>query len=92
MYATIRNYTDSDLADALVSRENDVKSVIRGVERVSAYYLVRTEEGTTSITVCDDEAAAEETNRAAAGWIRENLPERAGAPPQISAGEVVIDL
>ena len=91
MYATIRNYADSDLADVLAAREEDVKRVIGGVDGVRAYHVVRTGDGTTTITVCDDQTAAEETNRAAAEWIRENLPERAGAAPQISAGEVVID-
>jgi len=92
MYVTIRSYAGQELADALVSRESDVKSVIGGVDGVKAYYLARTDAGTTSVTVCDDQASAEETNRAAANWIRENLPELPGGTPQISGGEVAISL
>ncbi len=43
-----------------------------------------------SISVYDDESGAEESNRAAAAWIRENLPDVSGSSPQVSAGEVVI--
>ena len=34
---TIRNYADSDLADVRADREDDVKSVIRGVNGLRAY-------------------------------------------------------
>jgi hypothetical protein len=45
-----------------------------------------------SVSVYDDQSGAEESNRAAADWIRENLPRMAIDPPQISAGEVVISI
>ncbi len=91
MYATVRTYSGgSGLADALVSHEADVKSLVSGIDGFRAYYLVRTADGTVSISVYDDEAGANESNRAAADWIRENLPELGGSAPQVSAGEVVI--
>jgi hypothetical protein len=66
--------------------------VIGGVEGLRGYYLIRTEGGTVSVTVADDKAGAEESNAAAAGWLRENMPEVAASPPQTSMGEVVISL
>lgn len=91
MYATVRSYSGGpELADALVGNEADVKSLVSGIDGFRAYYLVRTADGTVSISVYDDEAGANESNRVAADWIRKNLPELGGSAPQVSAGEVVI--
>ncbi len=91
MYATVRTYSASpELADALVSNAAAVKSLISGIDGFEAYYLVRTADGAVSISVYGDEAGANESTSAAAGWIRENLPELGGPAPQVSSGEVVI--
>jgi hypothetical protein len=91
MYATVRTYSaGAELADALVRHEADIKSLISGIDGFKAYYLVRTAEGTVSISVYENEAGASESNSAAANWIRENLPEVGGSTPQVWAGEVVI--
>jgi len=91
MYATVRTYSTSpEMADALVSNEADVKSLISGIDGFHAYYLVRTADGAVSISVYDNETGADESTTAAAQWIRENLPNIAGSAPQVSAGEVVI--
>jgi len=93
MYATVRTYsTGSELADALVSNADDVKRLISGIDGFKAYYLVRTADGAVSVSVYENQAGADESTRAAAAWIRENLPELAGAPPQVSTGEVVISV
>ncbi len=91
MYATVRTCSASpEMADALVSNEADVKSLVSGIDGFKAYYLVRTTDGAVSVSVYDTEAGANESNTAAANWIRENLPEIVGSSPQVSAGEVVI--
>ena len=91
MYATVRTYSAGpELVDALLSHEADVKSLISGIDGFKAYYLVRIPDGTVSISVYDTEAGANESTRAAANWIRENLPDLGGSAPQVSAGEVVI--
>jgi hypothetical protein len=93
MYATLRWYGGNvDLADHLAARSDDVKAVINGVSGARAYYLIRTDGGTVSVTIADDEDAAQETNTAAANWLMENLPEVAADPPQISMGDVVVSL
>jgi hypothetical protein len=92
MYATIRIYAGtSGLGAELVANQESVKSAIGAVPGFQAYYFVATADGGgASITVCDDQAGAEESNRAAAAWIAENLPGLSIAPPAISAGDVLM--
>jgi hypothetical protein len=93
MYATVRTYAGNrELADALVENESEVKRIISGIDGFKAYYLIRTADGAASVSVYENEAGAEASNKAAAAWLGENLPNLAVAAPQVSAGEVVIDL
>jgi hypothetical protein len=93
MHATFRYYTDaSDLAEGLAGNESAVRDVIGSIAGVRAYYFVRTGDSAVSVTITDDAAAGEASSKAAAGWIAENLPQLAGSPPQISSGEVVLNL
>ncbi len=94
MYATVRSYAGSgDLVDALVENENAVRRLISEIGGFRAYYLVRADGGeAVSVSVYDDRSGAEESNRVAAEWIRENLPDLAISPPHVSAGEVVISI
>lgn len=92
MFASVRTYADPSLAAALAARRDEVRSAISVVPGFRAYYLVAAGNETVSVTVCDDQAGAEESNRVAAEWLRQNLPELGGgAAPTVSAGPVVID-
>jgi hypothetical protein len=89
VYATIRSYSGSALADALVTREDDVRQVVGTIAGFRAYYLVRTADGNAvTISVFDDQAGAEESTRAAAAWVGENLADLAVSQPQVTTGEV----
>ena len=93
MYTAIRHYRGNrELAGQLASRGDEVKKLIGEIQGFRAYYLLSTGDGTVSITVCDDQKGAEETNQAAASWLRENMPEAAGSAPEIIAGEVKLTL
>jgi len=94
MYATMRYYHgNSALADALVENEGEVKSLIGGIDGFEAYYLIRIADGSTvSISVFESQSGAEESNRVAAEWLAENLPDLAVSPPMVSAGEVLITI
>ena len=93
MYATVRTYAaGAELADGLVSNADSVRSLISGIDGFKAYYLVRTAEGAVSISVYETEAGAAESTQAAAAWISENLPGLTGVAPEVSVGEVVIDV
>jgi heme-degrading monooxygenase HmoA len=91
MYATVRRYVGkADFADQLAARNTEVVSLMSAVPGFRAYYLIRAAGDTVSVTVCDDEAGAQQSNAAAADWIRENMPDIASSPPEISAGDVVV--
>jgi len=92
MYASVRSYDDPGLAGALAARADEIRAVIGDVPGFRAYYLVEASDRTVSVTVCDDQAGAEESNRVAADWLRNNMPELGGAAaPTVSAGPVVIN-
>jgi hypothetical protein len=93
MYASVRTYAGNrDLADTLAKHEDDIRQLLGGINGFRAYYLLKTRDGTTTISVFDDQAGAEESNRAAAAWLAENLPDLNVAPPQVTTGEVVVNL
>jgi len=91
MHATMRYYPgNTGLADQLAGRADEIRSVISEVPGFQAYYLVRLDDATVSITVCDDEAGTAESTRVAASWIEENMPDLAASPPMVSGGTVTL--
>jgi heme-degrading monooxygenase HmoA len=92
MYATIRRYeNDPGLADRLAERSDEIRQLMSGVAGFRSYHLVRSNDGTASVTICDDQAGTEESNRLAASWLKENMPDAVSAAPRVTAGEVVVD-
>ena len=92
MQATIRRYRGSELADLLESRRDDVETLMSGVSGLHGYFLVRTDEGCVSITVCDEAAGIEESSRLAREWISENATGAAMVTPDVIGGEVIAHL
>jgi hypothetical protein len=93
MFASLRQYKGSPvLADELVKRQDEIKAVLRPIPGLHAYYLVKTNDGAVSMTVCEARTGAEESNRVAANWIKEKLPKFASFKPEITTGEVRIQL
>ena len=90
MHAVIRTYTDPTLADQLAGRSGEIEEIISDVQGFRSYYLVRTTEGCTTITVCDDQRGTEESTRRAAEWLRDHASEIQSTPPQVTSGEVLI--
>jgi hypothetical protein len=89
VYAIVRTYEGSpELADALVAKQSEVRELIEGIGGFEAYYLLKTSDGAVSISVFADQAGAEESTRAAATWVGENLADLNVAPPRVAAGEV----
>ena len=92
MYAVVRRYKGATaLFDELARREQDVRDVIMGAPGVVAYYLVRSQDGGVSITVCQDQNGTAESTRRAADWMRQNLPNIAGGAPEVTEGEVLFN-
>jgi heme-degrading monooxygenase HmoA len=94
MYATVRSYAGPEgFGDELVKREDEVRSLLQGISGFRAYYLIKTDQGgVVTVSVYDDQAGAEESTRQAAEWVRTNLPDMEVNPPQVSSGEVGIQL
>jgi heme-degrading monooxygenase HmoA len=92
MYTVIRRYTGaSELADALVQRQQEVKDLISGVPGFKAYHALRTDWGdVATITICDDRTGTDESIRRAAGWVRSNLSRVEMRPPEIIEGEIIL--
>ena len=93
MFASIRKYNGSPLlSDELLKHQDELKSVLRPIRGFQAYYLVKTTDGAVSLTVCEDKAGADESNRAEATWLKSKLPTFANRSPEITIGEVPVRL
>src|SRR5437899_8821978 len=92
MFASIRKYNAPTLAEELVKRQDEIKAVLRPIQGFHAFYMLKTNDGLLSMTVCADRAGAEESNRVASTWLKDKLPTFATRPPEITTGEVQIQL
>lgn len=90
MYAIIRRYKTTAIQDVVRHLEKDFLPIIGNAPGFVAYYVVDEGAGVqSSISIFEDQASAEYSNKLAAAWVREHptaLPE----PPEISAGEVLL--
>lgn len=92
MYMVIRNYQSAPtLADVLTKRSKDIESEMSTVPGFMAYYLMKTADGATTVTVCEDQTGCEESTRRAAAWLRTNLPALKIPAPQVTAGAVAFE-
>ena len=93
MYISVRRYSiDPDSVDEVIRRVNvGFVPIITGAPGFKAYYVVNAGGGAlASISVFEDQAGAEESNRLAADWVEENLEPFVHGPPEITAGEASI--
>jgi hypothetical protein len=63
----------------LEKKKGEVEKVIKHVKGVVAYTVVRTADSGVSLTACRDRAAAVESVKIAAGWLKTNSPAGASA-------------
>jgi hypothetical protein len=91
MYATIRRYEGVTNPTEAARRVNEgFVPLISQIPGFVAYYWVDAGSGVMiSTSVFQDQASAEESNRRAADYVRQNLVSVLPNPPQITAGEVV---
>jgi hypothetical protein len=90
MHISIRRYkTDSAPAVARLVNEQFV-ALIDKIPGFLAYYLIDTTEGVlASVSIFETKEGAEESNRVAAGWVKEGLSVLLGQA-EITAGQVVV--
>jgi hypothetical protein len=92
MYATVRRY--EGITNPAEAGRRVTESFVPLVSQLSgfvAYYWVDAGGGVmVSTSIFKDQASAQESNKKAADWVRQNnLASLYPNPPQITAGEVV---
>ena len=92
MYVAIRRYQleDPGSVDEVLGRVH-VGSIpiIKDAPGFLTYYALGSGRGAvTSVSVFEDQSAAEESNTKAADWVGQNLASMLPNPPEITAGEV----
>ena len=89
MFASILKYNSAPtLVEELVKRQDEIKSLLSPIQGFHAYYLLKSSDGAFSMTVCDDRAGVEESNRIASTWLKDKLPTFANRAPEITIGEL----
>ena len=94
MHTVVRRYQQAEeLINLMTNRAEEVERVMSGTPGFVHYRAVRTGDGLTTITVCQDKAGTDESSRLAAAWVKENLSADAISrlTPEISEGESLID-
>ncbi|MGA9520524.1 MAG: hypothetical protein WBV82_03620 [Myxococcaceae bacterium] len=91
MYATVRRYAGVvDPAKAAERVRDGFVPLIRGINGLIAYYWIDAGGGVmVSTSVFESQAAAEESNRKAAEWVKANLTDVLPNRPEFTAGTVV---
>ena len=95
MYAVVRTYYGpgaKDLFDLLENRKAEVEAAIRSVPGLVSYTLVRTEEGGVAVTVCQDQAGANESTRIKKEWIQRHASELGSSLPEGEEGSVLVQI
>ena len=92
MYVAIRRYQLEDpgsVDEVLGLVHEGFIPLIKDAPGFLAYYALDSGGGAvTSVSVFEDQSAAEESNRKAADWVGQNLASMLPNPPEITAGEV----
>jgi len=91
MYASVRRYeTDPGSVDELMRRvEEGFVPIISKAPGFVAYYALDAGDGVVaSINIFEDQAGAEESDRRAADWVKENVASLLPNPPEATAGDV----
>ncbi len=93
MYVSVRHYEmDAETVDELMRRvEEGFVPIISNAPGFIAYYVLDAGEGVVaSISIFTDQAGAEESNRMAADYVKQNLATLLQSLPEITAGEVKV--
>ena len=92
MYASIRRYkTRPGAVPEIARRVNQgfAPLISRAPGFVAYYAIDGGEDVIASLSIFQDLAGAEESNRLAAEWVKENLAALFAGPPETTAGEVI---
>jgi hypothetical protein len=91
MHTTLRIYTGMPgVAPRFVANRPALEAVLRGIAGFAGYRLIATPDGIATVTICETKEGCEESVRAAAAWVKANMPDLAPKPPQVITGESLI--
>jgi hypothetical protein len=86
----IRAKGAQELFDIIEKNKEEVEGLIRAVKGFVGYSLVRTAGGGFSVSVYEDKAGTDESNRVARDWVAKNAT--GVAAPTVSEGTVMLHL
>ena len=91
MYSTVRRYDGLDNTAEIGRKvQEGFVPLLKKMPGFVAYYWADAGNGVViSTTIFESKAAAEDSNRRAADWLRANLTPYASAPVQVTTGEIV---
>jgi hypothetical protein len=93
MYTVIRRYPGNDLAPIVKANEESLREAMSGIPGFRGYYMVQAGGELVTITVCNDQAGTQESNRRAATWVKAHMPASANlSAPQVTEGETIVDI
>jgi heme-degrading monooxygenase HmoA len=92
VYATVRIYdAAAGLAEAVADNRAEILAIFERIPGFRGYHILTTgPESAVSITIFDDEAGAEASNRAARDWIAANLADLSVSAPRVLTGDVAM--
>ena len=91
MYATTRRYEGvTDSAEAAKRVKEGFVPLIKKIPGFVDYYFIDAGGGVMfSTSIFEDKGAADQSNKAAADWVRDNIASLIPNPPQTTQGSVV---
>ena len=92
MHAVMRSYTGSgskEFFDLLEQRKSEVESLMRAVKGFVSYSLVRSADGGFSVTINQDKAGADESQKVARDWVKQHASSTGIGSPKVSEGSVI---
>jgi restriction endonuclease Mrr len=95
MQSVLRKYSGKgakELFDVLEKNTADLEKSLRPIQGFVSYTLVRSGDGGFSVTVCQDKAGIDQSVQVAKTWIAQNAANVGAAPPEVSAGDVVLHM
>lgn len=93
MYVTVRRFemVRGSTDELWQQVEEEFVPIISQVPGFIAYYTLDSGDGVVaSISIFEDQAGAEESDRQAAEWVKENVASLFDEPPEITAGEAMV--
>lgn len=93
MYAVVRRYSSpTDLGGEIERRRESLEQTMRDIPGFVAYFLINGVDSVASVTVCTDRAGTDESNRRAAEWVKQNLPDSGLSAPEVTEGNVAVGI